>query len=496
MVLVGGCGVFKKHSSTPRPHTGACGRSLQAEIERTPPGATLLVAPCVYREQIVVDKPLTLKGRPGAEITGTDVWRRWRKMGRYWVSERSVPRFPQTAVRCMPGTRRCLWPEQVFLDGRPLRQVAENPHPGQFALDPGRRVLLGDDPDGHRVEVTVRRYWVLGKASGVTIEGFIMRGAANGGRTGALMNRMSPGGKGYADWTVKDNKLSDAHGAVISLSKAPGLKILDNDIYRGGQMGILNTGRGELIKGNAVHDNNTEGFDTGWEAGGMKTSHASEVILTSNTFYRNEGSAVWFDIDSTHNTISGNRIYDNTGFGIHYEISSHGEISGNVLWNNGWGTPRWVLGSAIASSNSSVVDIHDNMLAWNADGISVIGVDRGRQTWNDVHDVRVRRNVIVMGRPRRGVVGDRFALAWLQGDVRGMFRPGSGNRGEDNMFWLANSGEHPPLFGWGGKRYGRLSEFARTPGGLGSRYLTPAEKDSALKKIGPVGGKTGRSTHS
>ena len=453
-----------------------CTSSLQAKIDAAPSGATVDAEPCIYREQLVITKPITLRGQPGSEIRGSEVWVKWQEQDDLWRSEETVPAFPQTAeAECTPGTERCLWPEQVFLDGKPLRQVVKSPDTGEFVVDADRRIILKEDPRAHRVEVTVRRYWVLGNAENVTIQGFTMRHAANGGRSGAIMNRTGWLEAGYADWTVQDNVLSHAHGAVVSLTGATGLKILNNDISRGGQLGIKSTGQAEIIRGNKIHHNNTEGFNWKWEAGGMKTSHAENVIVDSNEFYHNRGNAIWFDVECSNNIIIDNRIYHNARHGIHYEISELGEISGNVLWENGWGTPDWVFGSAISSANSTSVHIHHNTLAWNADGISVVGLDRQGDQWDEVRDVRVHHNKILIEDAPEDSTG-RFALAWLQGWSAQMFDPESNNRGQNNLYWYAGPEDKRPRYEWAKERYASLAEFDDTLGEQGGRYLEDAEK--------------------
>lgn len=353
-----------------------CAGSLQAEVDAASPGSTVVADPCVYREQVTITKPITIQGQPGSEIRGSDPWTEWTYSDGYWRSAKTLPGFPQTPVECMPNTSRCLWPEQAFLDGEPLEQVASDPKSGEFSVDPGRAVILKDDPADRLVEVSVRRHWVLGTTADVTIEGFAMKHAANEGRSGAIMNRLGRLDKGYANWTVRGNRVSDAHGAVVSLKGASGLKVLNNDISRGGQLGIHTTGLNQLVEGNEVHHNNTEGFSFRWEAGGLKTAHASGVTVNSNEFHHNDGNAVWFDIDSENNVVSNNRIHHNTRRGVHYELSFGGRIFGNVLWENGWATPERGNGAAIGISNSSDVEVYGNTAAWNADGIVVVGLDR------------------------------------------------------------------------------------------------------------------------
>jgi parallel beta-helix repeat protein len=403
------------------------------------------------------------------------VWGRWEPEETLWRSENTLPEFPQTEVECIPGTQRCLWPEQVFFDGAPLQQVAEDPGIGEFTVDSDRRVILKDDPRNHYVEVTVRRYWVLGEAENVTIQGLTMRHAANEGRSGAIMNRMNHLDDGYADWTLRDNVLSGAHGAVVSLTGAEGLKILNNDISRGGQLGIKSTGRGEIIRANKIHHNNTEQYNWRWEAGGLKSSHAEDVTVHSNEFYHNEGTAIWFDVDCSNITISDNRIHHNARHGIHYELSEGGEIFDNDLWENGWETPEWAFGSAISSANSRGTEIRDNILAWNADGISVIGLDREGGRWDRVTDVHVRHNII-LGEDGLGGAKDDFALRWLQGWSKQMFEPGSDNRGQANLYWYAEPEGEQARYEWAKTMYTSLEAFNNTPGEEGGRYLTGAEK--------------------
>jgi parallel beta-helix repeat protein len=458
------------------PTTPTCASSLQAKIDAVSPGGTVEAEPCVYREQLIITKPITLRGRPGSEIRGSEVWEKWAENGGLWRSEETLPEFPETVeVECMPSTERCLWPEQVFFDGEPLRQVAASPDTGEFAVDAGRRIILKDEPREHFVEVTIRRYWILGKAEDVTIQGFTMRHAANEGRSGAIMNRMSWLDDGYADWTVQDNVLSDAHGAVVSLTGATGLKVLDNDISRGGQLGIKSTGRAEIIRGNEIHHNNTEGFYWKWEAGGLKTSRAENVIVDANELYKNRGNAIWFDVDCSNNTISNNRIHHNARHGIHYEISELGQIFGNVLWENGWGTPDWVFGSAISSANSRNMDIHHNTLAWNADSISVVGLDRDGVRWDEVRDVFVHHNTILFEDSSEDPTG-HFALGWLQGRSAQMFKPESNNRGQGNLYWHAGSKGERTHYEWAKEKYASLERFNGTLGEEGGRYLKNTEK--------------------
>jgi len=84
-------------------------------------------------------------------------------------------------------------------------------------------------------------------------------------------------------FTLQDNVLSDTHGPVVSISYGTGSKVLRNNISRGGQESVQGwDSDGTLIQRNEIHHNNTEGFDTAWEAGGLKMAKHRNLVLDSN----------------------------------------------------------------------------------------------------------------------------------------------------------------------------------------------------------------------
>lgn len=231
-----------------------CSGSLQKRIDAAPRGG-VVNAPngCVFRERVNVNKPITLKGGPGAEIRGSEVWKGWNRVGSRWVRG-DLPSFRNTG-RCKGNTRRCRWPAQVYLDGRALRQVGSNPGRRQFAVNDGK-VILGSDPGGHTVEVTTRRFWIMGRADNVTIQGFTMRHAANGSQTGAITNN------GHDGWTIRRNHLLQAHGANVNMGRGTDLKVIANNIHHAGQVSINSNQANLEIRRNRIHHNNTEAFET------------------------------------------------------------------------------------------------------------------------------------------------------------------------------------------------------------------------------------------
>jgi hypothetical protein len=64
------------------------------------------------------------------------------------VRQGRAPLATDSERQCEPDSKRCRWPEQVFIDGRQLTQVAAGtiPNAGQFALGADREVILGESP--------------------------------------------------------------------------------------------------------------------------------------------------------------------------------------------------------------------------------------------------------------------------------------------------------------------------------------------------------------
>ncbi len=457
-------------AAAPSPDELAPG-TLQALVDSARAGDVVVVPPGIYREEVSIDRPLTLQA-DGAEIRGSDVWSDWQAAGVGWQSAATVPAFQGGGVCREP---RCAWPEQVFLDGLPLLQVAADPRPGQFSIDGDRRVRLADDPAGRTVEVTVRERWLTVRAADVTIDGFTMRQAASPPQHGAL--QALPGADRL---TVRNVHLSDAHGALISFQGVAGASLLSSDLSRAGQLGVHAGGAGTTdltIEGNRITSSNTEGFDPAWEAGGLKAALATNLRLIDNDVGDNDGPGLWCDIDCRDFTASGNRVHGNTGPGIMFEISDGASIDDNVVWENGWGHPTWGWGAGILVSSSTGASVRDNVLAWNADGISIISQPRNRPAGDAVSDTSVIDNLVIAD-PAGG-----YLLAWLQDWPGPMFASGSANAGSGNRFWPATAEQAGCRFEWSGC-VDRLTAFAATPGGRESTYVSDAEATAALEASG------------
>jgi parallel beta-helix repeat protein len=455
-----------------------CGDSLQSLIDAAPAGSTLVVPACVFRETVRIAKPLTLQGQPGSEIRGSDVWSSWNPNGGYWVSELAVPSLPTVGNvdgRCGEATNRCLLPEQVFMDTWALKRApsGQQPKPGQFALDSGRHVVLADNPARHTIEVSTRTAWVKSQADGITIASMTMRHAANDALTGALSN------DGHSNWMVRNSKLSDAHGAVVSMHDATNVRVVSNDISHGGDMGIHGTlVTNGLIENNRIFNNNMDAFNPAWGAGGVKITGVQQFVIDHNQVYSNFAPGLWCDISCSGVTIASNRVHDNTWQGIIYEISRQGSIHDNAVWQNGVDAPTFGFGAGILVSSSAGTEVFNNTLAWNKAGISIIDLnrpDRLQAVNNSVHD-----NVIVRNAVSGGDSWANLSLAWLTDGTGVLYDPASNNRGSNNRVWYDQDEIGTAIRGSWQQQYTRMADFAQTPGYQGGGYITRDEMVQAL----------------
>jgi parallel beta-helix repeat protein len=317
---------------------------------------------------------------------------------------------------------------------------------------------------------TVRDSWVTVVASDVTVAGFTMRDAANAPQTGAVA--VEPGASRF---TLLDCDLAGAAGANVSIGVANDSRVEGCDIHHAGQIGVHiggdgTNGRGNVIANNLIRDNNTLHFDPEWEAGGLKATDQTGLILEGNTVRDNAGPGLWCDIYCEDIIVTDNTINDNTHAGIMFEVSTGASITDNRVWGNGWGKsgPGWGAGILISSSGGARVV--GNTVAWNNAGISVISQDR--QDWDhSARDNEVADNVVV------GETGSPLVV-WRQDWDGILFRPDSGNRGSGDAYW-SGGGPRARVFEWQGTTKTHQA-FASTRVGQDSTLLDTEEMKATL----------------
>jgi parallel beta-helix repeat protein len=305
---------------------------------------------------------------------------------------------------------------------------------------------------------------VIVEADDVAIDGLTVTGVANPVQDGAVRA-----------WDVdrfafRDGHIRDAAGACISVARGEGSAVTGSTLEDCGQEGLHATLADRLsVVGNRIAGNNpAKAFDPGWEAGGAKVTQSVGVVFEDNEVAANYGPGIWCDINCRDVTIRGNRVHDNARAGIHVEISDGALVTDNVVWENGWAMPTWGWGAGILISTSRNVDVEDNVLAWNADGIVVVSQDRDDSP-GPATGLRTERNVVASETGR-----EVFGEAWLVDGSAALTDPASGNGGIADRFWFTSPEGGSDRFAWG-RGSSRLDEFRATPGGVDDTYLTDAE---------------------
>jgi len=426
-------------------------KSIARAAETVAAGDIVTIRGGTYRELIVVRKsgttehPIRFEAAPGARVvlTGADSLLGWKKV------ERDEPvysiRWPH---RFITWSRHMTHPndeyhrligrcEQVAVEGYLLRQVLERSQlsPGSFFVDTSNQVLQVWDA-GNRdvnkvlVEGSVRQEILRVEGEYVQVHGLHFRYAANMAQHGAVV--LAGANDVLEDCLIEDMNSSGATFAGLQQTVRR-CTFRDN-----GQIGFgANGAHGLLFTECLVENNNTKGFERGWEAGGNKLVLTRDAILDRCQFVRNRGNGIWFDIGNEHCTVRQCLIADNEDSGIFYEISYGLQAHDNVIIGNGFAvTPgAWGAQAGIAVSSSPDCVIERNLIIGNREGFNFreqsrttprIGSKQERAIWN--HDEMIRHNIIAF---------NRDAQIWGWFDVR------------DNRHWpsdaTANSrGSSPP----------------------------------------------------
>jgi parallel beta-helix repeat protein len=378
--------------------------------------------------------------------------------------------------------------------GQTIQQMVDAAAPGAVVTVPAgvyretvwisKPLTLSGAP-GAVIDGERRNRWIVAAAHDVTIQGFEMRNSVNEQYWGAITQNAN--NVAYDRLTVQNNTFIGASYSPIATKLGAGHKILNNVFRDNGALGIrIDSGSGHLIAGNTIYNTNlANAFDSGWEAGGIKVSGnyggVQNMVIENNEIYNNHGPAIWVDVDGDGFTIRGNRLHHNTRSGITFELSFNARIHDNVVWENGHGYNEWGWGAGILVQSSSGVEVFNNTVAWNADGIAVISQDRGAARWNAVNNNSVYDNTIALVHDGSY---NTYALGWLQDWNGQLTSPSSNNRGWGNRYWLPTADGSELRYRWGESYYFKLGDFMSTPGESNARYLSTADNDQLLSTAG------------
>jgi hypothetical protein len=397
-------------------------RTIGEAVSRLEAGDTAIIHGGIYREQVAIDKsgtaeaPISIRAAAGeyVVVTGAERLTQWQKdegdasvfstdWPHQFISSNEHHTHPSDDYHRLIG--RC---EQVFVDGYLLGQVLEKAKlsRGTFFVDlDAKRLYVWDsanrDISNKRimVEASVRGTIWTCKGSHVRTSGIRFRYAANRAQQGAVQ------------FSGDDNEVEDC---VFEYTNACGAGfrgqriVVRNCIFQyNGQMGFgAGRAHGLLMTGCTVRNNNTKGFDRGWEAGGNKIALTRGAIIENSLFAENKGNGIWFDIGNEKCQVRNCLIADNENAGIFYEISYSLHAHDNVIIGNGFAFSPGAWGASAGISISSSPDclIERNLLIGNKEGFSFREQKRStpligggsEPVWN--HDETIRNNVFAYNR--------------------------------------------------------------------------------------------------
>lgn len=396
-------------------------KTFARAAEKASPGDKVVIRDGIYREQVVAknsgtaEAPILFEAAPGAQVvlTGADRLTAWQKAatglpvyGVPWshrfIGWSTHMTHPDDDYHRLIG--RC---EQVTIDGYLLRQVLEATQlaPGTFFVDISNQVLRVWDP-GNRdlnkvfVEASVRQEVCRVEGEYVQLRGLHFRFAANMAQHGAVV--LAGSHDSLEDCTIEGMNTS---GATFS----GGQQVIRRCVFRdNGQLGFGANGTHDLLFTEClVENNNTKGFDRGWEAGGDKLVLCRNAVLERSRFLRNRGNGIWFDIGNEQCVVRQCLISDNEDSGIFYEISLGLQAHDNVIVRNGFAATAgaWGAQAGISISSSPGCLIERNLILGNREGFNFreqtrttprIGRKAEEPIWN--HDEVIRRNIIALNR--------------------------------------------------------------------------------------------------
>jgi len=347
-------------------------QSLAEAAARGPLGAAFCIASGIHRMQVVRPKAgQRFFGETGAILNGARILSDFRQVNGSWVAREQAPVGVPRGM-CAPGREGCDLPVGVFLDGKPLRRVSNRTGllPGTFFHDwASRDIVLADAPEGRLVEISTAPHAFVGDTGGVLIRGVVVEKYFNPAQEGAIRGD----GRG---WRVENSELRLNSGAGVSVG--PDGVVTNCNIHHNGQIGVTADGSNILIAANEIWANNTQGFDMAWDAGGLKITESSNIILRENHVHHNDGPGLWCDERCVNVLFEGNTVEFNRGAGIFFELSSQAVIRGNRLRENNQAGASWFWGAEIQIAASELAEIDDNRLIVREGGRAIMLIDQNR----------------------------------------------------------------------------------------------------------------------
>ncbi len=446
-------------------------QSAQTAVAKAPSGATVVLRGGVYHESVRVpfNKRLVIQPYPNeavwfdgaAPVTG------WVKNGSTWavdgwnhIFDKRVS-FGQNKDESSwfvdPAFPMAGHPDQVWVGGVELVQVGSEGAvtTGKFFVDrTDKRLVIGTDPAGKLVEASRIQKAIQIHGAGTTVRGIgIRRYAPHLALFGAVSYEVD-------DLTLENVTVLDS--ATIGIGGWGDRATMRNITVKGsGLLGLHgDAAPGLLIADSLFERNNDERFREQPVSGGVKLTNSEGVRVVNSVFHRNTTYGLWFDVSMRSVTITGNRLTDNGGAGLLYELSADAIIADNYFARNGK--------AALFLFDSNNVKVWNNTLDKNHRSIQVLQDDRrnghaalaARVPWV-TSDIEVANNVITYGTNFCPVLTQHLSNKWYGSDF--------GISSDANVFHRATATDPSRFACWadgaaGTKSFDTLGAFSKHSG--------------------------------
>jgi parallel beta-helix repeat protein len=371
--------------ASPKGKAGAAGTrdapvaTITEAVKLAKNGGTVVVRAGTYHESVVVPKQkrLTIQSYPGEKVwlDGSRKVATWAPSGAAWVSTGWTTTFDAspTYSRGKPEKTEPGWqfinprhpmaahPDQVFIDGTALRQVASlaQVRSGTFYVDYGTdRLYIGSNPAGKTVKASD-----LVKALTIAGPGSVVRGIGvrNFSPSVPDMGAVAVAAKNV---TLENLEIVDSATTGFSVFET-GVTLRNLTVARSGMLGgHASYADGLVVEGLLFVDNNVELFNRAPVSGGLKVHRSRDVAVVDSVFSENLGNQLWFDESVYDMTITGNDVLDGTGNGIVVEISDTATVADNLISGNTL--------DGLLISNSGNIGVWNNTISENARNINIV----------------------------------------------------------------------------------------------------------------------------
>jgi hypothetical protein len=311
-------------------------------------GGTVIVRAGVYHSSLTRASGgamVTVQAYPGEAVwfDGSVVVTTWTASGSVWVHTGVPTQFARsggvgwsaTALQALGGDSYADLSDQVFIDGVPLKQVADGTTPGagQFSVNyTANTITIGSSPVGHEVRVSDLRSLCV--ASGpLSWKGVGVRCYAPD-YTNAVGAPFYYGGT--SGGSLFENVVIE-HSAMSALNlNKPNITVRNCTLQTNTWNGLMGTKCDALaVLSNKVIGNNTGLLKPQPQTGAVKITFCNGLILDNNQVSDNNGgNGLWIDADVIAFQISNNLITGNHNAALVIEESDGGTDDGTAT-----GTP-------------------------------------------------------------------------------------------------------------------------------------------------------------